>query len=59
MGQIAIVNSATRMTGAKEVIVDAAFGLASSHCCRSGIKPPMVVRDVRVQKKETGKICRT
>jgi hypothetical protein len=56
MGQMAIVNRATRITGAKEVIVDAAFGFAFNQSSSGGRKPPIVVRDVRVQKNDTGKI---
>lgn len=56
MGQMAMVRSATKMTGAREVIVDAAFGLAFNHFSNGGRKPPIVVSDVRVQKKDTGKI---
>lgn len=56
MGQMAIVSSATRITGANDVMVEAAFGLASSQACNAGMKPPIVVREVSVQKKETGKI---
>lgn len=56
MGQIAMVSNATRMTGARDVMVDAAFGFAFSQSSSCGIKPPMVVKDVRVQKNDTGKI---
>jgi hypothetical protein len=38
---------------------DTAFGLASSHFLSAGTKSPIVVRDVKVQKKETGKICQS
>ena len=54
---MAMVNSATRMTGAREVMVEAAFGFAFSQSSSCGMKPPMVVSDVRVQKNDTGKIC--
>jgi hypothetical protein len=54
-----MVKSATRMTGASEVMDDTAFGFASSHFLSAGTKSPIVVRDVKVQKKETGKICQS
>ena len=58
MGQIAIVSRAIRMTGAREVIDLAALGLASSHVLSGARNLPIVSKDVRVQKNETGKICR-
>jgi hypothetical protein len=48
---------ATRMTGASEVMADAALGFALSQSAKGGRKPAMLVRLVRVQKIEMGKIC--
>jgi hypothetical protein len=57
MGQMAIVSRATRITGTREVIADAAFGFASSQSRNCGKKPAMLVKDVNAQSRETGKIC--
>jgi hypothetical protein len=56
-GQMQSVSSATKMTGASEVIADAALGFALSQFAREGMKPAILVRLVRVQKREIGKIC--
>lgn len=45
------------MTGARDVIEDAAFGFLSSHCLSGGRKPPILSREVREQNNDTGKIC--
>lgn len=45
------------MTGASEVMADAALGLALSQSAKGGRNPAMLVRLVRVQKIEMGKIC--
>jgi hypothetical protein len=58
MGQMAIVSNAVKITGAREVIVVAEFGLASNHFWRGGRTLPIELRDVRVQKNDTGKIYR-
>lgn len=57
IGHIAIVSKATKMTGARDVIVVAEFGFASSHLRRGGRNPPMFDKEVREQKSPTGKIC--
>jgi hypothetical protein len=58
MGHIAIVNRATRITGAREVMADAESGFASNQDLSCGRKPAMLVRDVKAQKRDTGKIWR-
>ena len=58
IGQIAIVSRATKMTGARDVIVSAEFGFAASHFWRGGRKPPILDREVKEQKSPTGKIYR-
>jgi hypothetical protein len=55
---MAIVSKATKMTGARDVIVVAELGFASSHFRRGGRKPPILDKEVREQKSPTGKICR-
>jgi hypothetical protein len=45
------------MTGARDVMEDAAFGFLSSHCLSGGRKPPILSREVREQNNDTGKIC--
>jgi hypothetical protein len=57
IGQIAIVKSATRMTGASDVMAEAAFGFASSQRLNCGRNPAMLVNDVKAQSSDTGKIC--
>lgn len=58
MGHIASVSSATKMTGAREVMAEAALGLLSRNALRGFMKPAMFVRDARAQRRETGNICR-
>lgn len=58
IGQMAMVSRATRMTGANDDIAEDALGFESSHFCRDGMNSAIPVRVVKVQKKETGKICR-
>lgn len=57
IGQIDSVSEATKTTGPSEVIVDAASGCASIQDLSEGMKSAMFVRDVKAQKRETGKIC--
>lgn len=46
------------MTGAREVMAEAALGLLSRNALRGFMKPAMFVRDARAQRRETGNICR-
>lgn len=57
IGQIDSVSDATKTTGPSEVIVDAASGCASIQDLREGMKSAMLVKDVRAQNRDTGKIC--
>lgn len=56
IGQMVIVKRATSMTGANEVIADAAFGLLSNHALSGGKNPAILDKDVKAQSNETGKI---
>lgn len=56
IGHIASVSNATKMTGAREVMAEAAFGLLDRNVWRGFMKPAMFVRDARAQRRETGNI---
>lgn len=46
------------MTGAREVMAEAALGLLSRNVWRGFMKPAMFVRDARAHRRETGNIYR-
>lgn len=53
---MAIVRSATRMTGASDVMTEAAFGCALRKLCRGLMNPAILVKLVKAQSNDTGKI---
>ena len=56
IGQMQIVSRATRMTGASDVMADDALGWALRKFCSGLMKPAMLVKLVKAQNRETGKI---
>lgn len=56
IGHIASVSNATKMTGAREVMAEAAFGLLDKNVWRGFMKPAMFVRDASAHRRETGNI---
>jgi hypothetical protein len=54
IGQMVMVSSATRMTGASEVMALDALGFFASQSASGGMNPAIFDNDVRAQKRETG-----
>jgi hypothetical protein len=56
IGHIQSVKLATSMTGAREVIADAVFGLLARKSDKGLMNPAIVVKDDKAHRMDTGKI---